>query len=160
MTRRAPARIFARGLVCAALLMPPSGAISAQTVRVTSGEHADFTRIVLQSASALSWDVTPEGRERRIQVAAETLDFDPAEIFRLIPRTRVSDLRRVQDGLALTLNCDCDLRISEPRRGVVVLDIHDTTEPQTRPPGAAPCAGPAAATSPCPGHDVPEGTGP
>ncbi|WP_209424316.1 hypothetical protein [Pararhodobacter sp. SW119] len=128
MNPRYPARMIARSLVCAALLMPPSGAISAQTVRVTSGEHADFTRIVLQSASAISWDLTPEGPERRIRVNAETLDFDSAEIFRLIPRTRVSDLRRVDDGLALTLNCDCDLRVSEPRRGVVVLDIHDAAD--------------------------------
>jgi hypothetical protein len=127
-----------RALAAAALLAAPA---AAQTVRVTSGEHAGFTRIVLQSPVPFGWSLAPSGRERRLRVAAEAVLFDPSEIFRVIPRTRLADLRHAEGGLALILDCDCEIRTDEPAAGVVVLDIRDGP-PRRRPAPRALAAAP------------------
>lgn len=148
MSPRAPDRcrfrVLIRGFTVAALLVPFATASGAQTVRVTSGEHAGHTRIVLQSRTPLDWSLSPEGRTRQLHVAATTLEFDPAEVFRLIPRTRLADLRRIEGGLELRLDCDCEIRTEMPSPGIVVLDIHDAAE------SPAPAEQPAPAPVPQP----------
>lgn len=179
MTARRRFRLMIRGLVCAVLIAGSTGA-GAQ-VRVTSGEHDGFTRLVLQARAPFAWSLAAEGRERRLRVDA-ALRFDPAEVFRVIPRTRLADLRRTAEGLALVLNCDCAIRAFEPAAGVVVLDIGDGPPrarpvPGTRdhagtPPDLARAAGgdlarrmratprPAAAPAAAPGAAAPEGPAP
>jgi hypothetical protein len=145
MTPPAPAR-FLRRLLCATLLVPLAAMAGAQSVRVTSGEHAGFTRLVLQSRDTFTWSLAPTGRERHLQVTAEVVQFDPSEIFRLIPRTRLADLRRAEGGLELVLNCDCEIRTDASRAGLVVLDILDAPSP-------APAAHPVTNRANAP-HDV------
>ena len=130
MSPRAPAKLRARGLVCAALLAASVSSASAQTVRVTTGEHAGFTRLVLQSRENFAWMLSPTGRTRLLRVTAEAIQYDATELFRVIPRTRLADLRQVEGGLELRLDCDCEIRTDEPRPGVAVFDILD---PEVRP---------------------------
>jgi len=134
-------RPAARGIAVAALLAAAALPGAAQSVRVTTGEHADFTRIVLQSRAAIDWSLTTPGRTRELRLMAGTLDFDEAEAFRRIPRTRLADLRRIDGGLELALDCDCEIRPMQPSPGLIILDIHDAADsppaadqPRTTPP--------------------------
>ncbi len=130
---------FSVGLLSTALLAPLAAPADAQSVRVTSGEHGAFTRIVLQSRDPIDWTLDPEGLVRAIRLKDGAPQFDPAALFRVIPRSRLSDLRVTPDGLEMVLACACEIRTDQPRPGVVVFDIHDGDESLTRrqrPPSA------------------------
>ena len=135
-------RTFLTGAACATALALPA---AAQSVRVTAGEHGPFTRIVLQSVGPFDWSLSPEGRERQLRIDAAGLDIDLDWIFGRIPRTRLADMRQVAGGLELILDCDCEIRIDRPGRGVVTFDIFDGPALSERP---APRALPVIRTQP------------
>lgn len=128
------------------LLLAPFLALAlpagAQVVAPVAGEHADFTRIVLRLAPGVGWALSPDGRERRLVLDPEGARFDLSQLFRRIPRDRLSAARAEGPVLTLTLACDCPVRAWEDRPGLVILDITDA------PPGAAPPAPPPPPTLP------------
>lgn len=117
-----------------AMALLPS-AVWGQTVTIRSGEHADFSRLVIEFDSRVSWRF---GRvEGGYEIRTDTPDatFDTSTVFALIPRTRIADLTDRGDGrLFIQSDCNChgdafDLRASE-----VVLDIKDGSAPQPSSP--------------------------
>jgi hypothetical protein len=115
----------------------------AQVVRVTAGEHADFTRVVLQSAGSFAWSLAEDGADLRVVLPGRTLSADPETVFSRIPRTRLAALRIEGEALVLTRPCACPAEGFEDRPGVLVIDLRDgppltATPPLPRPPGAAP----------------------
>ncbi|HHX90636.1 MAG TPA: hypothetical protein GX700_12905 [Paracoccus sp.] len=114
---------FAFTLALLALLCTPA---AARTILVTTGEHEDFTRVVLQSARPIDWELqpqTPGSTERRLSITAPDRRIDLSRAFRRIPRLRLADLVRTPEGLGLRLNCDCPIEAWTERSGLVVLDI-------------------------------------
>jgi len=102
--------------------------VSAQSILVTTGEHADFTRLVLQSPQTITWQLQPprEGTATRaLTISGAEATIDLSRAFQRIPRARLADLVRTPDGLELHLNCDCPVRAWSERSGLVVLDIGD-----------------------------------
>jgi hypothetical protein len=123
-----PVLIF-RAVIFAAFGSP----IVAEPARVYSGEHGDFTRLVVELPSATSWTLgrteggyafTPEG-----QAPAE---FDLATVWQRIDRTRISALETdpASGTLVLELGCDCHVFPFEYQPGVVVLDIKPGPAPK------------------------------
>ena len=115
MTRRLAIILFG--------LLP--GVALAETVQVRSGEHANFSRLVL------AFDVMPEwvfgrvagGYELRPTGADITYNLD--RIYELIPRDRISDVRQTATGgLFLAVTCDCNAKVFEIRQKLVV-DVRD-----------------------------------
>jgi hypothetical protein len=122
------------------------GALQAQTVAVTAGEHRGFTRIVLQSRTGFAYGIAEVGADLRVTVAGRSLQLDPEGLFRRIPRTRLAAARIEDETLVLTRPCACPARIFEDRPGVVVIDLADgpplasmaaAADPPVTPPPAA-----------------------
>lgn len=112
---------------------------AAQPVFVTAGEHAGFTRIVLQSASGFAWSLAEDGAELRLALPGRTLRADPDAVFSRIPRTRLAALRIDGETLVLTRPCLCPARSFEDRPGVLVIDLQDGAPlPDPAPSAAAP----------------------
>lgn len=122
---------------------------SAQNILVTTGEHAGFTRLVLQSALPIDWELhdrEADGTTRTLSIAGPDTPIDISRAFQRIPRARLGDLIRTQQGLELHLNCDCPIDAWTERPGLVVLDIGNP--PRSGPAAPAPFLPSAAITRP------------
>ncbi|THD85625.1 hypothetical protein E7811_08030 [Aliigemmobacter aestuarii] len=120
------------------LCMIWSAMAQAATVRVTSGEHDGFTRLVVDAGAGTGWSLgaTPDGYELRL--SGPDLAVDLSGAFRLIGRSRIATLEAAPatpDGAALrlVLGCGCHVQAFEFRPGVLVLDVRDGPPP----PGSA-----------------------
>ncbi len=115
-----------------ALIVAMAGPAAAETARVFSGEHEDFTRLVIELPDPQDWRVgrTPMGYAFA-STAATPPGFDLTKVWDRIPRTRLQAVRAdPQSGvLQLTLACPCHVFPFEYRPGMVVLDIKDGPPP-------------------------------
>lgn len=117
-------------VVLSALL---AGGAFAETVGVRSGEHAGFTRLVIDFNEPEDWVFgrVDGGFEFRPTRRDTTYRLD--RVFDKIGRARVEDVRDLGEGrLLLGVSCKCHAEVDELANGKVVLDI--TT-------GAAPAPG-------------------
>jgi hypothetical protein len=102
-----------------------AGAVGAQGIRVQSGDHDGFTRLVAAIGPDRDWQVTRDGRDLHIAFSPTVPGFDLSGVYTLITRDRVADLR-VENGLMLELGCDCTVEISRFQGRYAVIDITDT----------------------------------
>ncbi len=108
------------------LLIWLSAPAFAETARVYSGEHDDFTRLVVELPDAADWTV---GKTAMGYTFAARTDqqptFDLSEVWDRIPKSRLQALRADPESgaLQLTLACQCHVFPFEYRPGVIVLDI-------------------------------------
>lgn len=112
-------------LCCAAI------SAQAQTVAVSTGDHPNFTRVVLEAQGLNGWrlDRLPDGYALRLRRPA-SFDLDGA--FRVITRDRLTNLAPLDDGrgLRLTLDCTCHAVGFDYRPGIVVIDLRDGPPPE------------------------------
>lgn len=143
-----------RFLALAALLWLLPAPVTAAPARVISGEHGEFTRLVVFAGPADGWTAqswalgrTEGGYELRIQGLAE--GFDTAAVFARVTRQRLADLApgAGPGALGLALNCACHIAPFVVEPGVLALDIRDGPAPAGSPheaaladPGPAPAA--------------------
>lgn len=119
-----------------ALLLAFAAPAFAETATVRSGEHGDFTRLVILLPDQEDWTLGRTDTGYAFSAAGEVQpDYDLSRVWDLITRSRLADVRALpQTGaLALDLACDCHIFPFENRPGVVVLDI----KPGPPPPGSA-----------------------
>ena len=123
-----PVRLLLVAMACAAALPAV-----AQTVRVKSGEHEDFSRLVLYFPERPEYEVveTDGGYELRADGA---YSYDVDGVFRLIPRDRIAGLGMVGGALRAR---PC-LRLQRRGRGLHAADR------RARRQGRARAAGPVA----------------
>jgi len=118
-----------RLLTFLAVMAAPAGA---ETARVISGEHPDFTRLVIELPTVADWTVgkTPMGYAFATRSAAQPT-YDLSIVWNRIPRTRLQALSPDLDtgALYLTLACRCHLFPFEYRPGMIVLDIKEGLAP-------------------------------
>lgn len=104
---------------------------AAQSVRVSSGEHGEFTRLVLTIPPMADWQFgrTEDGYAFRLRGTAAQYDIDT--VFNRIGRNRLAALREnsADGSLRLGLACACHAMPFEFRPGVVVIDLHDGQPP-------------------------------
>jgi hypothetical protein len=102
----------------------------AQQVSVTTGDHPDFTRVVLESPGLTGWRLVrlTDGYALRLRRPAS---FDLDDAFRVITRDRLTGLAALDDGrgLRLTLGCTCHAVGFDYRPGIVVIDLRDGPPP-------------------------------
>lgn len=103
----------------------------AAPVAVTSGEHAGFTRIVMDFGKSVDWKVgrTPDGYELRIE--RESNGYDLSTVFDLIGTGRLAAIwaNPETDALQIGVACACHAIPFEFRPGIVVIDIKDGAPP-------------------------------
>ncbi|AMY68036.1 hypothetical protein [Frigidibacter mobilis] len=109
----------------AVLLSVLAAPASAETFRLRSGEHADFSRLVLDGLPAdVSWALGRAGSEYELRLALEGAAFDAGQVYRLIPRSRLLAVEDV-GGAALRLRVAANHHAIAFRTGsgALVIDI-------------------------------------
>lgn len=104
-----------------------AGAASAQQITVRSGEHSNFTRLVMRLPSETEWDLEQFAGGASLTVGIPQVAFDTTRVFNTIPRTRLSSIGQAAPGgrLALGLDCDCPISTFIAAGNYLVLDIGD-----------------------------------
>ena len=118
-----------RNLACLILVFMSFPVIAAaQTVGIRSGEHADFTRLVLTLSKRLPWTLEQEGRTATLMFDSDPLEFDTSAVFQRVSGKRLAELSIGQGGQAieLTLACECEVSGFWHTWTMLVLDIVDT----------------------------------
>lgn len=106
---------------------------SSQTIRVQSGDHPGFTRLVLPIGTDREWELNEQGDGQWQLSLSPAIDgFDTSTAFNLIQRTRLSDLTAT-DTLALDLACACDVSSFRYDARFLVIDISDPDPNATLP---------------------------
>lgn len=112
-----------RALLLFLALVAPA---AARTARVVSGEHGDFTRLVIELPAPKGWTLgrTETGYGFATLAGAQPR-YDLTGVWQRISRTRLDRLSVDPEGggLLLGLGCDCHVFPFEYRPGVIVLDI-------------------------------------
>lgn len=109
-----------------ALLGLLAGQASAETAVVYSGEHEDFTRLVIELPAAQDWTVGRTAMGYAFAAAGVSQPvYDTSQVWSRIPKTRLQALQTDAEtgALRLTLACDCHVFPFEYQPGIVVLDI-------------------------------------
>ncbi|MEH6836771.1 MULTISPECIES: hypothetical protein [Falsihalocynthiibacter] len=109
------------------LLLLVSFPAYSQTIIARSGEHENFSRIVLPFQNAVTWEMGrfDGGYIVRFETPIDEIDF--SNVYRLIPRTRISDLEFAsqKNEIRLFVNCTCHANAFDFKEGKLVLDVLD-----------------------------------
>lgn len=111
------------------LVLPYQAA--AQAVRVVSGDHPTFTRLVLSFDRAPDWRLGRLEDGYALRLVGQQPRYDLSDLFRRITRDRLTAAwADPGDGtLRLQIGCACHALPFELRPGVVVIDIRDGPPP-------------------------------
>ena len=103
----------------------------AQAVRVISGDHPTFTRLVLTLDRAPDWQLGRSADGYALRLVGDQPRYDLSSVFRRITRDRLSAIwADPSDGqLRLRVACACHALPFELRPGVIVIDIRDGPAP-------------------------------
>lgn len=97
-----------------------------QPVEVRTGEHAEFTRVVIYMPSGTDWkfDRSATGYVLRLPT---TDGYNLSGFFDKIPKTRIAEIvqRPAQGELEFIVPCRCDARPFLYREGILVIDFAD-----------------------------------
>lgn len=120
------------GLLAVLVVLAASFPAAAEIARVKSGEHADFTRLVVQAPGVKDWSFgrSTDGYELRLDSGA--WEYDVTSVFDLIPRTRLASISGdpASGNLRLGIACECHAIPFEFRPGLIVIDLRDGPPPR------------------------------
>ncbi|TMV06854.1 hypothetical protein FGK63_12085 [Ruegeria sediminis] len=113
------------GRLAASVLLLLAGPATAQEIRVRSGEHAGFTRLVFRVPAGTEWQLTPRPRGARLAVGLENTVFVTDGVHDRLSRGRLGSLRQESPGAALEMafSCDCAATGFLHDRTMIVVDI-------------------------------------
>ena len=121
-----------------ASLVPAAASAQPQTVQVQAGEHADYTRLILNIPAQSDWSLVRDSVSARLEIAGDDVEFDLSQTFSRIPRTRLRDIRASEAGLDLYLACECDVQAREDIPQFLIIDIIGTRNDAVYAPLTAP----------------------
>ena len=111
------------GLLIALLVVVKS--VAAQPITVRAGEHADFTRLVMQLPDAVTWELSPEYGKVLLNFEGLADGFDLSGTFDVVPRTRLVDATSTGSQLVLELACECPVTSFTEQGNYLVIDVQD-----------------------------------
>ena len=122
------ARALAACLTALTIPLP----LLAETARVRGGEHADFTRIVVEASILEGWRFGKTARGYEFRAPEAISAYDLTRAFDKIPRSRVAGLwRDVDTGtLQFDIPCECHADAFEVRPGLVAIDLRNGAAPR------------------------------
>ena len=109
----------------ASLLLLCASASFADPLRVLSGDHRQFTRIVVPLPANVAWDAERTGRKVTVNYQGHAQGFDNSTVFEKITRERVLSVSSTESSLAINLDCNCDISAFETGNGFIAIDIAD-----------------------------------
>ncbi len=114
-----------------ALFLCLCGPAVAQAVRVTSGEHDGFTRLVFDYGQPVDWQLgrSPDGYE--LSLPKQSPQYDLTNAFALIGKSRLAAIWVAPETgeLHIGLACACHAMPFEFRPGIIVVDLKDGPPP-------------------------------
>lgn len=117
--------LFTVFIIFVGLAFVCAGPLSAQTLRVQSGDHAGFTRLVIPIGAEREWDLTEQPDDQwRLTLTPPVDGFDTSTAFNLIQRDRLSGLITAET-LSLNLACACEVTSFRHDTRFLVIDITD-----------------------------------
>jgi hypothetical protein len=136
--------MIGRALALALAAAVPAAAEEGGPIR--GGEHAGFTRLVLQVDPRTEWSLETGADRATVRFPGKPLVFSTGQVFERIPKRRVRDVTVTTRGAAteivVELGCDCRISTSFVGARYLALDIADRGAP---PPAVAPAPESAAA---------------
>ncbi len=110
-----------------------ASAAGAKTVRVTSGEHEGFTRLVFAIDPATDWALEQVPQQATLVFKDTSLSFKDSTVFQRIPKTRLLSVAQAKNHdetrYTLSLACPCDVQAYAYQNAYIVVDILDSTGP-------------------------------
>lgn len=117
-----------RFIAALALVLWPS-LLSARTYEVKSGEHVDFSRVVIRFVDVPEWSLGRIDGGYELRHSDTNADYDLSRVFEMIPRDRIRSLEPRPGGdLFFAVDCNCHADAFEIRAGLVI-DIKDGPPP-------------------------------
>jgi hypothetical protein len=118
----------------AALFLIPSTLWGAP-IKVQSGEHGSFTRLVVYLPESVTWNISSQPSEARMIIAEWEEGFDLSNVFKKIGTDRIKSLASTDSELIITFACDCSVVSNMLEKGFVQLDVFvaDIPKPIQRP---------------------------
>jgi len=103
-----------------------------ETVKITSGEHDGFTRLVLDYGHPVDWQVGRSADGYQLRLVGEAATYDVTAAFNLIGKSRLAAIWAAPDtgDLSIGLACACHAIPFEFRPGTVVIDLKDGPPPK------------------------------
>ena len=102
----------------------------AETVHVRSGEHAGFSRLVMEFSRPTAWTLDKMADGYLLSLGRQDISFDFSRVFHLIPRTRLSNISvdLASGAVLLKSDCECEAEAFEIKPGRLVIDLKDKPE--------------------------------
>ena len=100
-------------------------------VRIRSGEHGEFTRIVLDLPKRAKWEISQAGDKAVLTFTGLELEFDTSLAFNRLSEGRLGEISAGPEkgSLTIELGCDCELSGFWYGRSSFVVDIRDVAHP-------------------------------
>ncbi|NIY79323.1 hypothetical protein HCZ23_07550 [Celeribacter sp. HF31] len=117
------------GFICGLALLPYG--LLAETIDVRSGEHAGFSRLVMQFPTDVDWEFGRLDGQYEFRANMDDITFNTGEIFQKIPRSRIENVEVGAGYLRLTTPDNVHADVFELRAGRIVIDIKDGAAPPT-----------------------------
>lgn len=113
------------------LLLVLGGPALAGAVRVTSGEHDGFTRLVFEYGKPVDWSLGRNADGYQLRLSDEVPSYDLTAAFKLIGKSRLAAIWAAPDtgDISIGLACACHAIPFEFRPGIVVIDLKDGPPP-------------------------------
>ncbi len=107
------------------ILLTLGTSVSAQVLRVRSGEHDGYTRLVIQVPAGTDWLMTPNERGADLNIAIKGATFDTGTVFDRLTSKRLQSLTQASSGGALKMvfGCECVATAFLHQQTMVVVDI-------------------------------------
>ncbi|MEZ5686635.1 MAG: hypothetical protein R3D78_12460 [Paracoccaceae bacterium] len=104
---------------------------TAQEIDVLSGEHGDFTRIVVMARAGQDWALSPQENGYALRLGGGAADFRFGTVFDRIPKTRLLALRQEQGASVLQIETGAGVVADafELANGPIVIDFRTGPEP-------------------------------
>ncbi len=105
--------------------------LRAEPIRVQSGEHDGFSRLVLSGVGTREWVFGRTEQGYVLSLAGVSSGFDVSDVYRMIPRNRISAVWADPESGALNLRiaCACHALPYELQPGILVVDVRDGPAP-------------------------------
>jgi tetratricopeptide (TPR) repeat protein len=132
MKRRA---LTGRTALAIVMLLLAATGLSAETVRVRSGEHGDFTRLVFDLGKPVAWAFGRGAEGYELRLEGPQIRYRTTDIFRRIPRERLRDVAigPTPGTLQLMVREGVYAIASEAEGGRLVVDIRTGSAPADSP---------------------------
>ncbi len=111
------------------------GVAFSEVARVRSGDHPTFSRLVIELTEAADWSLGRSEDGYVLDVGRDDIEFDLSQVYRLISRDRIADIRRNADTghLEISVECDCHAVAQSHRESWIIVDVLNGSPPPDSP---------------------------